>query len=378
MSKKKKVIFYYPQHFNRSDKGTNPFFEPLIKICQNNNIDYLLLEEPDDKTSFPKNPEASRFNIFRVIVLRKLLPLLFFKNFESREQFIGVLVRLLTFKKYKANTIITISNPLGGFWRGYNSHSRIIDYQHGIINKTQPGFFENGKAPLHISYNEKEVAVWGEGFLNVFNQDGSYYKNKVHALGYFKAPSVSSSKAEMHNRNAIIFTLQFLPDQGDQRNHEMFEELKLALEQFKNLDSEEQPKIILKHHPRHNNCIDLNPLSVRFDYVSVLADGESFKSENCLINVTFYSTTAFDLAADGIPSYFLYTESVPNGKTDFLEDYKYPILQEHSLIELWQTYKNNRQTWLEHSHLVRLWSSRFFQPLNQECFLDLVSATKDV
>ena len=57
-SRNKRVLFYYPQHFNRSANGTNPFFDPLIKICEKANIPYDVYEEPDPKTNRPHNIKA--------------------------------------------------------------------------------------------------------------------------------------------------------------------------------------------------------------------------------------------------------------------------------------------------------------------------------
>ena len=188
------VIFYYPQHFNRSENGTNPFFNPLLTFCDENQLRYLLIEEPDRGTTFSRNKKAYRFDFYfyLILILRKSIPLFFFKHFEKREQFIGKLIKMLTIGKFDANIIFTNSNSMGGFWRGYCPKARIIDYQHGIINKKQPGFFVNGQAPSHITANKKEVAVWGKGFMDVFSQDNSYYKDKVHVLGYcqdFKKPN---------------------------------------------------------------------------------------------------------------------------------------------------------------------------------------------
>ena len=42
------IIFYYPQHFNRGKHGTNPFFEPLISICQQKDLNYLEFFVDDD------------------------------------------------------------------------------------------------------------------------------------------------------------------------------------------------------------------------------------------------------------------------------------------------------------------------------------------
>ncbi|MBR7028670.1 MAG: hypothetical protein IKI05_04615, partial [Bacteroidaceae bacterium] len=47
LARKVQVLFYYPQHFNRSAAGTNPFFDPLLQTCEEAGISYKLLEEPD-------------------------------------------------------------------------------------------------------------------------------------------------------------------------------------------------------------------------------------------------------------------------------------------------------------------------------------------
>ena len=80
------IIFYYPQHFNRNKKGENPFFLQLIDICKTEDINYLIIEEPDNKTLFPRNKEAVKFDIYfyAILILRKIIPLSFFTNSEKK------------------------------------------------------------------------------------------------------------------------------------------------------------------------------------------------------------------------------------------------------------------------------------------------------
>ncbi|MHB1196530.1 MAG: hypothetical protein ACYC0A_06790 [Lutibacter sp.] len=378
MEKSYDLIFYYPQHFNRSENGTNPFFDPLIAICEENKLRYLIIEEPDRETAFPRNKKAYQFDVYfyLILLLRKMIPLFFFKQFENREQCIGKILKNLTLGKFSTNVVFTISNSMGGFWRGYCPKAIIIDYQHGIINKKQLGFFINGQAaPLHIAANNKEVAVWGKGFKNVFDQDKNYYENKVHVLGHYQqAAKIATSFSDS---NKILFSLQFMPDLGIKLNTEMFNEIRITIEKFNTLSAEKRPQIILRNHPRHNNAVDLSSLFNEFDFVSLMADKEILMPTDYLIHGTFFSTTAFEMALQGVPTFFLYTENLMNGKVDFLEDYQYPINQNFSLEELWTTYKNDKEVWMTHSDLVKKWSNHFFEPLNQQVFLDIVKSTKN-
>lgn len=363
ISKKNQVIFYYPQHFNRDVSNENLLFKPFIDFCDKNNIRYKLVEEPDKKSLKPVNPKAIKFNLFFVFVLRKVVPLLLFENFETREQFIGKVYRFFTANNYQANVVFTLSNSLGGFWRGYNPKARVIDYQHGIINKEQTGFFNNkGKAPLHITQNDKEVAVWGRAFKDVFKQDLAYYPNKVHVLGYFLKKKLTTKSIE--GRDKIVFTLQFMPDVGKQMNLEMLAKLKQTLEEFAEFPRNRRPKIVLKQHPRHNNAVDLKSISQDFDYVDVLADNAVLNNEEILINVTFFSTAAFEMAEEGIPTYFLFNEKIPQGNHIFLEEYEYPIQKNNSLLDLWAYYNSQVEGWEDDSELVIGWSNKFFEPFD--------------
>lgn len=370
------VIFYYPQHFNRSDNGTNPFFDSLIAICEENKLRYLLIEEPDSNTLFPRNKKAYQFDfyLYLILILRKSIPLFFFKHFEKREQWIGKVIRNLTLEKFSATVVFTISNSMGGFLRGYNPKARIIDYQHGIINKKQPGFFSNGLAPLHITANNKEVAVWGNKFKAIFNQDERYYKGKIHVLGYYQP---IDKVAINYKRNKILLTLQFMPDFGVKLNTEMLAKIYSELFFFNTLSLKKRPQIVLRNHPRHNNAVDLSDLLNEFDFVSLMSDNEILLPADYLIHVTFFSTTAFEMAMQGIPSYFLYTENLMNGKVDFLDEYQYPINQNFSLEELWTTYKNDKEVWTTHSDLVKKWSNLFFESFNKNVFLNLLQPTKN-
>ena len=366
------IIFYYPQHFNRNKKGENPFFAPLINICKSKNIRYLMIEEPDNKTLFPSNKEVIQFDIYFYIILmlRKIIPLSLFTNSEKKEQWIGYFIRKITFCKFQAKTILTLSNCMGGFWRGYNPKARIIDYQHGIINKNQTGFFNKGKVPAHIIENNKEVAVWGKGFYEIFNQNKIYYNKKVHILGY--AHCIQNQEKNTKHQNKIIFSLQFVPECNTTLKKEMTNEIEKILVEINTLPNEEKPNIFFMNHPRNNNIQELNDIIKKYKFVSILPHNELAYKENYLLHLTFYSTTTFEMALKGIPTYFLSSKNILENKI-FLKDYKYPINQNTSFKELVSIYQKDKKTRRLHGDLVKKWSSHYFQPLNQNVFFKLLN-----
>jgi len=367
------IIFYYPQHFNRDKKARNSFFSPLLAICKSNNIHYLVLEEPDKKTELARNQEAIPFDIYFYIILifRKLIPTCIFKKKDKKEQLIGDIMRKITLAKFNAKIIITLSNSMGGFWRGYNKNARIIDYQHGIIYKNHPGYFNKGQAASNIFQNNKEVAVWGKGFYDVFEKNKKYYKNKVHILGY---PQLSEKEKVVTTYNKrLIFSLQFVPELTIDIKKEMLIEIKKTLNEINKLSKETKPRVLLVNHPRHNYTIDLTSLANKFNFVSIINSDELIYNQDYLLHITFYSTTCFEMAMKGIPTYFLSSKKIRNNKI-FIEDYNYPITQRNSITECIKLY-HNKQTRTEHGYLVKEWSKYYFQPLDADLFLEFINKT---
>jgi hypothetical protein len=168
-----------------------------------------------------------------------------------------------------------------------------------------------------------------------------------------------------------------MPEFGLQLNQEMLFELKRVLKQINLLPKEIKPQVVLKNHPRHNNAVDLKSILDEFNFVTIMSDNDMIITNDYLLHVTFYSTTAFEMAIKGIPTYFLITENIRNGKTEFLDEYQYPINHNFSLGELWTAYKNDKEVWLRHSDLVLNWSSLYFGPLNKDLFLDLIKHNKN-
>ena len=361
------VIFYYPQHFNRGIGNSNQYFEPLVNTCIKNDLSYILVEEPIAFSSSKsmKNSLAKQFYwLYIILILRKILPLFFFTSFEARERFFGRIINIFSFGSYKAKNYITLSNSLGGVLRGINPEAKIFDYQHGIITSTQQGFFtKDRKAPDWIKSNNKEVLVYGKGFETIMKQtDPDYYEDKVFVIG-----QSSRKMQDFKIGSNILVSLQII-----ETENVTFEWLQTQVdlldELFKEYSTQENcSTIYLRHHPRSTKSFNLEKL-YKYDFAKDFdASPDSFKIG---LHITFFSTSAFEFASLGIPTLFLYNDTIPQGKNLFFEEFKYPFPEIDS-IEEWE----NK---LIHDHnndvvkIIKNWYQMFYQEYDENEFIRLL------
>ncbi|WP_204343872.1 hypothetical protein [Psychroserpens algicola] len=367
LGKRYDVIFYYPQHFNRTN-GENPYFLDFIATCKTYKISYLLIEEPSIESQNPRNKKALAFDMFflKIWILRKLIPARCFSNFEKREHLVGKIINLSSLGHFRAPVYITISNSMGGVLRGINKKARIFDYQHGIINSKQPGYFFNGEATQLMRCNTKEVLVHGLGFVKPFMLvDAPYYKGKVHPIG-----TSSIIKPKINRGPHILVAMQII--ETENRSQAWFQEqVDLLHEQFVLLEKNKAYKnriIFIKQHPRSLQRFDMSKL---FQFPFVKPYDGSDESKSIGLHVTFFSTTAFEYAAKGIPSLFLFSDLIPEGKTIFEDEYQYPYKAIRTISDWLEKIEGSDST--EIDTIMTNWYQKFYAPYDENLFLKLVN-----
>ncbi len=369
------IIFYYPQHFNRSAKGTNLFFDPLVAICEENRLSYLLVEEPDNKTTFPRNKKAVSFEfwLYTIIVLRKLLPTSLFKNNTQKEIFIGKIIALFTFNFFKAKTYITISNSMIDVLLGFDNKARVFDLQHGIIYAKHPGYFQpDGKLNEFLNQERIGFLLTGEGFKESFQINNKLIANeKFVILGDPKSANLNIELT--FNKRVLIYTLLFTLDASEKELLEEKQELQLFLTNFKKIAEKHSLSILLKHHPRYNNAISISDILEQFPFATITDSNFEELSTSVFLHLTKYSTSAFELAKMTIPTVF-----IPNkiAESIFHNEYQYP---NYNLpLEHWiESYCTNNQTFFELAEVTKKWCNHFYDPLNKELFLSIICSNKN-
>lgn len=369
-----KVLFYYPIHFCRNGNSLPEFIIPMVDSLLKFEVDFMCIEESINLRDFrfksSKNIYSFLFCHYCILFFRKVVPLSFFSSFELREQFIGRILKIVTLNFFKADTIITLSNSMGGFWRGYNKNATIIDYQHGLVDSTQPGYFRNSSQPTDcVKINNKFIAVWGDKFNQIFYNNSEYYKDKVFTIGYFnKTHSNIIVKDLVINRIKILFSLQFTPSMSSVRNKTMLEVICSNLSELSKLPT--TPMVYLRPHPRHDSIIQYEYLASKYKFVFI--DLGLLNPSKYDFHFTFHSTVAIDMAIAGVPTYFYKSDLFPEAQQIFFEEYDYPVFNKETLCEELIYYSNNPKEYKSNSRKLSVWGNTFYQEFNQQEFLRMI------
>lgn len=375
LAKRAKVLFYYPQHFNRSAVGSNPFFDPLIAICQKNGISYKLIEEPDWKTDKPRNSRAIKgdFLLVMIIALRKL-----FRRFSSEYDFyiteskIAKVINILTIGRLRYDHYITISGSLFHFLPSLKKNSKVYDLQHGILYKGHYVFFDQVNQQKLFPYYYAECLqwlFWGYGYRDCFiKNEENILAHRCHVVGYPISHSIKKlyDNSEKKNRT-ILVSMQFTADFDSSKLQIIKQMVASLLENLNGLGV----KVFLKHHPRYNNVIDISDLYEAYPFVEETKESMEDLLSQIFLHVTLNSTTAFEFAEFGIPSFFMGSEEFPIKENLFYREYQYPLYRDLSIQKVAERLKDP-SLFRQDAKIVREWYERFYTPLNEQVLLNLI------
>ena len=349
------VVFYYPQHFNRGMYNENQFFKQLLLSCDNNNISYMVFEEPDFTIRSKRNHKAVPFDFIYLLVI--LLRKLYSSKLTTlvKDHKIGRFLSKTIFLNIKFKNVITISQSMVSVFRGLNKECNIYDVQHGIIHNNKPNYILNNKAEPNLVDNNVSLLLSGKSFqeLLIDNEALNYFKEHTFVLG-----SRNNNLEKMHHSfNAnILITLQFTHDHSDKENTVLLNELKAFVSSV-----DTKVNFYLKHHPRFNNEVDLSEI-LELPNIHFSPDdlNECFKL--CSLHATTYSTSTFEAAFLGIPTILIHSQSELNFfKTEFI----YPLSYDISDFKDITVYQKSAE-------IVKSWAKEYYSPYNELAFLDLL------
>lgn len=370
----KQVLFYYPQHFNRSARGTNPFFDPLIETCRKEGVSFDVMEEPDGGTDKPRNPEAKKADAFywTVTGIRKALSIMMpRRDFFERERIAGRIFNVMTFGHFRYHTYVTISGSMYHFFAALNPHARVYDMQHGILYKHHPTFFEEQNLRLRAQFYNPQLhfMFWGEGYRKCFIRgEESVLRGRDHVTGFPVDTGAHGRPTDHSASSLIVVSLQLTHSVDMPERERMKRSIWRFLEEIEPLGME----IILKNHPRYNNCIPLDDMLAHFPQVKLVDKPLGELAPRTRIHVTLSSTTAFEFADFGVPTYFLNDEGQTRGEHMFYEEYSYPLYRDESITEVVERLAN-RANYLADSATVIDWYNKFYSPFDEDRFIELIS-----
>lgn len=370
-SKKAQILFYYPHHFNRSVGGKNEYFEPWLRICKKNKISYLLMEEPALESNQPRNMNATPSDAFfyYILLFRKILTLLGV-SFWKKEKIMALILNVLTFNKFKVANYITISGNMQELFQCMNTKAKVFDMQHGIIYSSHSGYFDsNGKLRELLSNENLHFLVSGNGYKKCFNRylNNDDIMHKIHVIG-------TSSKVENYSNTGrdsktILFSLQFVSENSMAALSNM---KRIIWEAIAAIDTQKY-QVLLKHHPRFNNDIDLTDLFLEFPGIKVTNVNFEHIVSDVFLHVTINSTTTFEYAEYGIPTYLLNpNEDLSCDTMFFYKEYGYPLYFRQSLENV-LTHLEDKNSYLKDGERIENWYNEFYAPIDEIKFLNIIN-----
>lgn len=362
------VIFYYPQHFNRSKEGTNPYFDPLIEVCDENRIRYMVIEEPAGGTDKPHNKKSIKGDalLLTILIIRKLIRTILKYDYIKQERIVAKVINIITFGKLKVKKYITISGSMEHLFCFINKNGKVYDIQHGIIySKHQGYFYKDGKIKDEHHISNLNFLVYGEGTYNAFfkNKDNiNILKDRVKIIG---CPLENGDKENKEDGKNIFYSLQYTSD-GLLDNDEL---TKLFIDSVKCINRYKL-QIKYKHHPRFDNSVDLQKECNGYD-IRETKDRIDDIIKHTKLHITYSSTTAFEFAAYGVPTFFLISEKLPQGNDIFYNEYSYPLYKDMSIEDVIERLED-LVYYEEDSKIVKEWYDKFYMPFDKQAFYDII------
>ena len=372
IAKKAKVLFYYPQHFNRTAQATNPFLDRLLETCDKYGINYQVIEEPDWGTDKPRNPRAIKGDALFVLItiIRKIVSKCGMKDDISRERITANVVNILTLGRLRHEKYITISGSMLELFLYLNRTATVYDMQHGVLFKQHPTFFDNKEhiRPHIASEPRWHWLMWGKGYEECFCRgDEAILAGRTHVVGY---PIASGQKKESDDvKKVVLVSLQFTHDSSAESLQYQKEAMERALELLRGKDV----KVLLKHHPRFNDAISIDDWKEMFPFCELTRMSMADLRPRVMLHVTFTSTTSFEYAEFGVPSYFV-IDSIHHSmvKGDlFYSEYHYPLYQNMTLVDVVMRLQDKHLR-LQDAETVRSWYREFYDEFDEKEFLKII------
>lgn len=369
--KKPQVIFAAPQHFNRDVNGKNPYFEKFIKCCEDKGIPYLKFESPEYGSTQPHDPTAIRidFIFWLMMLLRKIFIKTYSGNIRKAERAVAKTVNIITFGKLKVPCYITMAGLFIEMFQEMCPDSTVCDLQHGIIYAKHPGYFDkNNNLSGSLNAPNCKILVWGEKFRDLFLKSCSNdnISEKINVIGY---PIEQVKKAKISTRkNIILFSLQFSPD----LKPEELTEYKAMLDEAVKEVSSSGYHIKLKHHPRYSDVIDISDILEKYQNVEITTQSLYELATECILHVTWYSTTVFEYASYGVPSYILSDEKHLLGKDIFYNQFKYPLFEDMSITDVIGLIEDSNKN-DELGTTLQVWYEQLYSPFREDVAFSILS-----
>lgn len=374
------VHFYQPDSFLRTRQKTNPFFDPIVRVCEENGIGYrIFLPHCHSDIGYRKSLVSCTawisvignliWKVARIIGFRDPCPVYFAY---------AKVLRMLTVKRHTADIVISCGGALGYALSRLYPDSRVVDLQHGVIFSKHSGYFnKTGRlTKLLQCMPNREFWVYGQGYADCFFKHPDNAKDlqgRVKVIGdVIRAGDkvgVDSWSGRDEAQDVVVFSLQLTADLSQEEISGSVTRMEAFFADFFAKYGDKY-KCFVKHHPRFNNVYDLSAFYAKFPQVMETKAPWTELYPQMALHVTFNSTVTFDCASQGIPTFLVdYPGAKVIMRNFYRDDYEYPFYDKTVDDILGSPREEIRRTIVD-------WYHRFYTPFSEENCLKLLKGMK--
>lgn len=165
-----------------------------------------------------------------------------------------------------------------------------------------------------------------------------------------------------------MVSLQFTGDISPELSYHLMG----MLEHFADTAIKEDYSLILKHHPRFADEVDLNPLLQKYNGRIILTkDSLDELARKSMLHVTWGSTTTFEYAAYGVPTFFLYDGVFDWATKLFYGQYSYPLYKGMNAEQVLNRISEPEDYNVD-CKAVKDWYESAYSPLNEDLLLKIL------
>lgn len=335
-----KVNFYQDSSFLRTPQKTNPYFDPIIKVCEQNGIEWdVIFPSRPMVCGYPENHIVVSWLLWRgatwfwrVVHMFRKLPV------WRIQRLFGRLMRPLIGKRLAADVHVSVGGnaifPLYGMF----PNVRQVDVQHGVIYSAHPGYFSrDGRIwPVYRrgEFDRREFWVYGQGYADCFFRNRENVKDlegRVKVIGdVVRAGKANVDAADIGGtgrlRDVIAFSAQLTYDLDAGTLVEMVRRMVAFFEEL-HVTHGSAYRYVFKQHPRFDNCCDISALTA-LSFVEFSDKPWTDLYPQMALHVTFSSTVTFDAASAGVPTYHPpYSENKILDGRFYGTDFNYPFAE---------------------------------------------------
>ena len=374
-----KINFIVTDSFLRTKAKTDPFYDPIIKAIDGRpDIECkIFVSHKGIACGYP----AERLDDFKALDVCSVWFYRFCRLIAWRVpawkiyRLFGWLARPLFARKFNADVIITQSGQFAELFEGLLPSTRVIDIQHGVIFSRHNGYFDKAQRllPIYQVLKKREFWVYGQGFADCFFKhpdNAKDLKGRVKVigdvLGCSRGDEVAKSEA---SKKIIAVSLQFTKDFRPNVLQSFADDLSKVFEKMESSGLYLKFEVVMRHHPRFDNSFDMVPILKRFPWLAMSEESTSALIGKAAYHITYMSTSAFEYAAEGVPTLFTASENNRIAIDMMYGEFNYPIpldfaYMEHALID--------QNEMARQSELVKAWYDRFYSKFDERHCLSLL------